>query len=53
MEQLKRSIPYKTETDSQISKSNLGLPKGKRWGGVRDKLVWNLHIHTTIYKIDN
>ena len=26
---------YKTETDSQISKTNIGLPKGKcGWGGI-------------------
>ena len=31
---------------------NLCLPKGR--GGGRDKLgVWDLHRHTTIYKIDN
>ena len=31
---------YKTETDSQTSKTNLWLPKGK--GGGRDKLgVWD------------
>ena len=42
---------YKTETDSKISKPNLGLPKGK-YGG-RDKLGgWDWHIHTAIYKID-
>ena len=44
---------YNTETDSQTSKTNLRLPKGKLgrgWG--RGKLgVWDLHIHTTIYKI--
>ena len=41
---------YKTVIDSQISKSNLWLPKGKHEG--EDKLrVWNYHIHTTIYKI--
>ena len=27
---------YKTETDSQTSKANLWLPKGKGWGGGRD-----------------
>ena len=44
---------YKTETDSQTSKTNLWLPKGKRGGG-RDKLgVWDQQIHTTIYKTDN
>ena len=35
---------YKTETDSQTSKTNLWLPKGKGWGGGggQDKLgVWD------------
>ena len=42
---------YKTETDSQTLKTNLRLPKGK--SGRRDKLeVWDLQMHTTIYKID-
>ena len=42
---------YKTEIDSQTQKANLWLPKGKQG---RDKLgVWDLNIHTTIYKIDN
>ena len=40
------------ETDSQTSKPNLWSPKGKGWG--RDKLgVWDSHIHTIRYKIDN
>ena len=30
-----KQLIYKRETNSQILKSNLGLPKGKaRWGGV-------------------
>ena len=29
----KNELIYKTETDSQISKTNLWLPKGKRWSG--------------------
>ena len=29
---------YKTETDSQISKTNLWLPKAKHGGGGPDKL---------------
>ena len=42
---------YKTETDSQIQKTNLWLPKGEGEG--RDKLgVWDQQIQTTIYKID-
>ena len=35
----------RTETDSKISKSNLGLPKGK-YGGGRNKLGgWDLYVH--------
>ena len=40
----------KTEIDSQTQKTNIWLPKGKweyKLGG------WDLHIHTTIFKIDN
>ena len=45
-------VVYKTETDSQTSKTNLQLPKGK--GGWTDRLgVWDWHIHTTIFKTDN
>ena len=40
----------KTETDFRILKTNLWLPKGKRWG--KDKSgTWDEHPHTT--KIDN
>ena len=43
---------YKTEIDPQTQKTNLWLPMGKGWG--RDKLgIWDEHIYTTIYKIDN
>ena len=39
---------YKTETDLQISKTNLLLPKGKRRG--RDKSgAWDEHTHTLLY----
>ena len=42
---------YKTETDTQIKKTNLWLPKKK---GGRDKLeVWDYHLYTAIYKIEN
>ena len=45
---------YKTETDLQISKTNLLLPKGKRGMAGRDKSgAWDEHTHTTVYKIDN
>ena len=38
---------YKTEIDSQTSKTNFWLPKGK--GGVRDGLgVWDWHIHIIV-----
>ena len=37
----KQKLIYKTETDSQTSKTNLWLPKGKV-GGRRDKLeIWD------------
>ena len=43
---------YKTETDSQIWKTNLWLLKRKGSGG-RDKSgVWDQQTQTTIYKID-
>ena len=43
----RNELIYKTETDLQISKTILWLPKGKQtWRG-RDE-----HTHTTIYKID-
>ena len=40
---------YKTETNSQISKTNLWLPKGKRGvgGGINQELGTN--IHTLLY----
>ena len=47
-----KELTYKIETDSQISKSNLWLPKVKRvgWGKLG---CWGYHIHTTICKTDN
>ena len=49
----KKKLIYTTETDLQISKTKLRLPKGKcGWG--RDKsVVWHEHIYTIIYKINN
>ena len=42
---------YKIEIYSQMQLTHLQLPKGK---GVGDKLeVWDQHIHTTVYKIDD
>ena len=43
---------YKTETNSQISKSNLWLPKEKTCGG---GINWGdgIGIYTTMYRIDN
>ena len=44
---------YTTETNSQISKSNLGLPKGKLiWEGVKLGR-WDQHIDTAMYEITN
>ena len=44
---------YKTETDSQIQRTNLQLLKRKvGWCG-RDKLgVWDWQMPATVYKID-
>ena len=40
------------ETDSQISENKHGYQRGNMAG--RDKLgAWDLHTHTTTYKIDN
>ena len=47
----KNELIYKIEIYSQMQLTNLQLPKGK---GVGDKLeVWDQHIHTTVYKIDD
>ena len=42
---------HKTETDSQIQKTNLWLPKGKKEQG-RYKLE-EYEMHTTIHEINN
>ena len=42
---------YKSDTDSQTSKTNLWLPKGEGEG--RDKLgVWDWHMHVIVYGMD-
>ena len=41
---------YKTEIESQMQKTNLRLPKGKRQDTTGDG---DRHIHTTKYKVDN
>ena len=47
-----KELIHKTETDSQISKSNLRLPQGKPWGK-GDELRKGNNIYTLLYKIDN
>ena len=43
---------YKTEIESQMQKTNSCLQNSIKEG--RNKLrEWDLHIHTTRYKIDN
>ena len=42
---------YKTEIESQMYKTVLWLPGGKR--GEEKLEDWELHIHTTVYKIDD
>ena len=54
MQNLKKNdtneLIYKTETDSQTQRMNL---QGEGWGG-RDRLgVWDLYVHTAVFKIDN
>ena len=45
---------YKTETDLQVLKTNLWLPKGKHGGGgINQELRMNMHTLLHIYKIDN
>ena len=39
---------YKTERDSKTWKMNLWLP-----GGRNSKGVWEGHVHTAIFKMDN
>ena len=42
-----KELMYKTERDSQISKSNLGLPKGKAlWGEINWKDSINTYYST-------
>ena len=42
---------YKTETDSQ---RNYGCQGGRmRTGQLQGKGVWNGHVHTAVFKIDN
>ena len=46
-----KDIIYKTEADSQTSKTNLWLPKGTLWG--RDGPGgWDWHVHTIVYRMD-
>ena len=48
-----KELIHKTETDSKISKPNLWLPKGKRWGeGWIGTLGLAYTIGTATYKIN-
>ena len=38
---------YKSETDSEIQKTNLWLPKGKGCGGINQE--FKIHIYTLVY----
>ena len=45
---------YKTETDLQVSKTNLWLPKGKcSGGGINQELGVNIHTLLCIRQISN
>ena len=42
------------DVDSQAEKANTWVPKGKSGGREGDELgIWELVIHTTVYKVDN
>ena len=41
-------LAHSAETDSQILKSNLWLPKGSFGGGIDELRDWDWHTHTTI-----
>ena len=45
-------LTYKTETDSQPQRVNLWLPGG-RMRGRDNQGVWDGHVHTGIFKMDN
>ena len=45
-------LTYKMETDSQTSRMNLGLPGG-RMEGRGSQGVWDGHVYTAIFKMDN
>ena len=40
---------YKAETDSQTSKTNLWLPKGKHWWGGGISQEFGINIYTLMY----
>ena len=44
-------LTYKTETDLQTQRTNLQLP-GEKDGG-KGQGVWNGHVHTDKFKMDN
>ena len=48
MKNVTNELIYRTETDSQISKSNLWLPKGKCGGKVINREI-GINIYTLLY----
>ena len=55
MRNLKRNdtdeLTYKTETGSDLE--NLWFQSGRRMGAKDSQGVWDQHIYTTIFKMDN
>ena len=45
-------LTNKMETDSQAQRINLWLPGGKM-RGTDSQGIWDRHVHTAIFKIDN
>ena len=56
MRNLKRNdtneLIYKTETDSQTQRTNLWVPQWTM-GGRDSQGVWDQHVRTAIFKMDN
>ena len=48
---IEKELIHKTETDSKISKPNLWLPKGKRWGEGLTGRVAVGHTHTATHRM--
>ena len=46
-------LTYKIERDSQTQRKNLWLPEGRMGVGEGQLGVWDRHVHTALFKMDN